>query len=337
MSPSKVALVVTTIQGPNAVMRELAQSAKAANAGFFVVGDRKSPPGPYQLPGTEYFSLEQQHQRFGAFSRQLPEGHYVRKNLGYLAALDSGADWIVETDDDNFPHADFLHLPTASMPVRRIAGGGWINVYNHFGPTQAIWPRGLPLDQVMQAERTISSAVDGDEQPLIVQGLANDNPDVDAVYRLTRPLPVTFDHKALPLALSKGQWCPFNSQNTWFRRDVAALLYLPAYCSFRMTDIWRSFVAQRCLWAMGGSLIFVAPTVRQERNEHNLMRDFADEVSGYLKNDAIRRCLDDCQLTGQPLEDLLRCYEAMIQAAIFPRDEAELVQAWIAEVSRRVA
>lgn len=335
MTTSKIALVVTTIQGPNTVMQELAQAAAAVNAVFFVMGDRKSPPGPYQLNKAEYFSLEQQHRHFGAFSRQLPEGHYVRKNLGYLAGLDSGADWIVETDDDNFPLANFLHPPKARTPVRRFAGDGWINVYDHFGPTQPIWPRGLPLDKVLQAERIISNATDGNVESRIVQGLADDNPDVDAVYRLTRPLPVTFDHKALPLALSKGQWCPFNSQNTWFRRDVAALLYLPAYCSFRMTDIWRSFVAQRCLWAMGSSLIFMAPTVRQERNEHNLMRDFADEVPGYLKNDAIRRCLEGCSLTGHPLEDLPRCYEALIQAAIFPREEAELIRVWIAEIAKR--
>jgi len=29
------------------------------------------------------------------------------------------------------------------------------------------------------------------------------------------------------------------------------LMYLPIKASFRMTDIYRSFVAQRCLWELG--------------------------------------------------------------------------------------
>ena len=53
------------------------------------------------------------------------------------------------------------------------------------------------------------------------------------------------------------------------------LLYLPAYCSFRMTDIWRSFVAQRIAWENGWRLLFHGPTMEQERNVHDLMKDFA--------------------------------------------------------------
>ncbi|MHC4265647.1 MAG: STELLO glycosyltransferase family protein, partial [Planctomycetota bacterium] len=68
---------------------------------------------------------------------------------------------------------------------------------------------------------------------------ADDNPDVDAVYRLTQRLPLTF-RKDRRLALGNGSKCPFNSQNTTWFPDAYPLLYLPAYCSFRMTDIWRS-------------------------------------------------------------------------------------------------
>ncbi len=331
-----IALVVTTIQAPNAVMEALAMQARTTQAHFYVFGDRKSPP-TYSLAGAEYFSLPDQHERFGSFSKALPTGHYARKNLGYLAALDAGADWIVETDDDNYPLNNFLEPPAKRLRCRQLRSSQpWVNAYRHFGPNLPVWPRGFPLENLAGEEMAKTAIEWAEETPAIVQGLADDNPDVDAVYRLTRPLPVRFDPQSAPLSLARGNWCPFNSQNTWIHRDVAVLSYLPAYCSFRMTDIWRSFVAQRCLWEMGRRLVFVAPTVRQERNEHDLMRDFADEVSGYLKNDAIRRCLEGCVLTGQPLEDLPRCYEALIQAAIFPSEEAELVQAWIAEIARRI-
>src|SRR5438270_335676 len=73
----------------------------------------------------------------------------------------------------------------------------------------------------------------------IQQGLADENPDVDAIYRLAFPLPLTFrtDRR---IALGGSAWCPFNSQNTTWTREAFPLLYLPSYCSFRMTDIWRS-------------------------------------------------------------------------------------------------
>ena len=64
-----------------------------------------------------------------------------------------------------------------------------------------------------------------------------------------------------------------------------------------MTDIWRSFVAQRCLWALGGAVTFHGPEVVQRRNVHNLMKDFEDEVPGYLANDRIVQLLEE-----QPLD-----------------------------------
>ena len=47
-----------------------------------------------------------------------------------------------------------------------------------------------------------------------------------------------------------------------------------------MTDIWRSFVAQRVIH-QGHGILFHGRTVWQERNEHDLHRDFIDELPGY--------------------------------------------------------
>lgn len=330
----KTALVVTTIQSPNAVMRDLAAAAQASAAEFFVIGDRKTPE-PYVLPSAQYLSLEEQQRRFPEFGKALPVGHYVRKNLGYLLALESGADWIVETDDDNYPLAGFMQPPPASIRARTLDTNAprWVNAYHYFEPSHDIWPRGLPLEFLAEQSRLPPAQGTRECEARIVQGLANDNPDVDAVYRLTRPLPVNFGAQCEPLALLAGQWCPFNSQNTWFSRAAAPLLYLPAHCSFRMTDIWRSYVAQRCLWASGHNLIFVKATVRQERNEHNLLRDFSDEVSGYLQNEKISRCLDEIELGPDYSESLLKCYRTLVQADIFPKAELSLIEAWLHELA----
>jgi hypothetical protein len=71
------------------------------------------------------------------------------------------------------------------------------------------------------------------------QGIADENPDVDAIYRLILPLPQNFA-KDVCVALARGSWSPFNSQNTMWWKYAAPLMYLPSYRNFRITDIWRS-------------------------------------------------------------------------------------------------
>ena len=81
-----------------------------------------------------------------------------------------------------------------------------------------------------------------------------------------------------------------------------------------MTDIWRSFVAQRCIWEIGGAVVFHSSTVRQDRNEHSLLRDFEDEVPGYLLNNRIRLALEALSLDDKDmLRNVTRCYEALVK------------------------
>ena len=72
-----------------------------------------------------------------------------------------------------------------------------------------------------------------------------------------------------------------------------------------MTDIWRSFIAQRIAWENNWHVLFHAPTVWQERNAHNLMRDFADEIPGYLHNRSIGDALERLDLAASKDKPLL--------------------------------
>ena len=104
-----------------------------------------------------------------------------------------------------------------------------------------------------------------------------------------------------------------------------------------MTDIWRSFVAQRIAWANGWSILFHEATVWQERNPHDLMRDFEDELPGYLHNADIGREL--AALTIQPgLENIpagLRlCYRRLCEMKLIDTKELPLLEAWLADIRR---
>jgi len=328
------ALVVTTINSPNTILRTLAEGAHANQVRFIVIGDTKTPAN-FALPHAEYFSIADQARQFPEFCSVLPTKHYARKNVGYLAAITAGASEIQETDDDNIPYSSFWERLPEQISVDAIprdSSSPWFNVYSRFTNAR-IWPRGYPL-QFLQSNHASRHSTSKQTRGWIVQGLANENPDVDAVFRLTHDLPVKFEDRQ-PVLLDAGVWCPFNSQNTIFRREAFPLLYLPSKCSFRMTDIWRSFIAQRCLWELGEGVVFHAATVFQERNVHDLLRDFADEVPGYLLNDKIRLSLEGCRLERHDtLRNLSLCYEALVREQLLPPEELPIVAVWCSEVEK---
>ena len=323
------AVVVTTIASPNAVLRGLAAGCTANTMLFIAIGDAKSP-ADFALDGCDYYSLERQAGLRYATATQVPTGHYARKNIGYLIAMETGADFICETDDDNYPYEGFFQPLPQDTEALTIAAGGWTNVYAYYSDSP-IWPRGFPLDGVRQPPAELPTQPEVMRAP-IQQALADDNPDVDAVYRLTRPLPVIFHEGPRRIGLGPGSWCPFNSQATVHYAPAYPLLYLPAYCSFRMTDIWRSFVAQRIAWTCGWHILFREATVRQDRNEHDLMRDFAEEIPGYLHNRAIAAMLEALPLMeGEAAisANMRRCYRAIVDAGHVGAEELPLLDAWL--------
>ena len=328
---AKGAVVLTSIAAPNAVMKKIAEDCGRLQMPFFVIGDTKSP-ADFSLDGCRFFSYDAQRELAFETAAMCPSRHYARKNIGYLLAIQAGADFIVETDDDNMPSPAFYEPLSRSMKVATLEGCGWVNIYRYYTES-LIWPRGLPLDSVQQPLPPL-----GPEREVAVpiqQGLANENPDVDAIYRLTLPLPFSFDRE-LRVALGAGAWCPYNSQNTIYYRQAYPLLYLPAYCSFRMTDIWRSFVAQRIAWANGWSVLFREATVVQDRNDHNLMKDFDDEISGYLGNRRIGAMLDAISIPageGNIPAAMRLCYAAMVNEGFVGQEELLLLEAWLHDIA----
>jgi hypothetical protein len=314
---------------------------------LIIAGDTKGPDSfdLSDIPGLtgdqlEFLSIDRQLNSGFELAELLPTKHYSRKNIGYLQAIRSGATCIYETDDDNaplpswMPRSEYIDSATCLRGAKS-DGASWVNVYRHFSD-QNIWPRGLPLDRIhtgLEPDSEFKSVrnVTGEIWAPIQQGLANGAPDVDAIWRLVLDREFTFDNAPSAL-LPPGQWCPFNTQTTWWWPVVYPLLYVPSYCSFRMCDIWKSFVAQRCLWELGTGVVFHAPEVWQERNVHNLQRDFDDEIPGYQQNHRIAEILEHTRLLSGEENvpaNLRTCYAALIENEIFPTTEMQLVDAWL--------
>ena len=330
-SISRKFLMITSIaDSSHPVLQHYAKEAAARSMPMIVVGDLKSP-ALFDLPGCDYYSVERQQAMPSALAQLLPCNHYARKNLGYIAAMRQGAEIIVETDDDNLPGTEFWHERQRLTKAHLLTDCGWVNVYRYFSGHH-IWPRGFALEHIRDEAPPLPDEIFADCP--IQQGLADQNPDVDALYRLTMPLPVSFE-PAANVALGRNSVCPFNSQNTVWFKEAFPLLYLPSFCSFRMTDIWRSFVAQRIAWECGWQILFHRSTVWQERNDHNLLHDLRDEMPGYLNNSRIVEELKSLPLragTESIAENMITCYQKLIDMTLVDQQELPLVAAWLEDV-----
>jgi hypothetical protein len=321
-------LVVTSIaEDRNPVLLKLAEGAVKHGVGFIIIGDQKSPSS-FCINGTQYLSIEQQEQLGYKLAKTLPKNHYSRKNIGYLEAITKGAEVIVETDDDNIPYESFWIDRLREKSAIILSGAGWVNVYSYFTPKK-IWPRGYPLELIKEHGQFNDKL--GRVISPIQQSLADGNPDVDAIYRFIGELPITFDVLESDIAITNGVMSPFNSQNTTWFKEAFPLLYLPSFCSFRMTDIYRSFIANRVSWEYDWPIIFTNSTVLQERNAHNILKDFEDEVHGYINYNKIYNVLLDLKLSKKHadiLKNMTVCYEGLIKAKLMDVDEIELLKSW---------
>jgi hypothetical protein len=328
-------IIITSINYPTKGVKLI---AKIPHWQLVVVGDKKTPED-WQLDNVKYLSVDEQlnfKSLVQKFSTECPFNNYARKNIGYIFAINNKSEVIAETDDDNIPNDFFLNSINKNIRGQEVIKTGWENTYTHFSD-EWIWPRGFPLELVDESLKNKSPLQEESvHECLIQQFLADGDPDVDAVYRMTaqKNYPIIFNQNSI--ILSSGTFCPFNSQNTLWFPEAYPLLYLPSYVSFRMTDIWRSFIAQACLYKMGGKIAFCSSTVFQERNEHSLIKDFELEIQGYLSNTKIMELLSSIslsELTHKAGENMYLCYEKLVEKDIIPQTELHLVELWLREIA----
>jgi hypothetical protein len=322
-------IIITSIFAPTKAIEKFSQ---LSDYQLIVAGDKKSP-STWEAPNTTYLSIATQEQLGFQMSTQLPYNHYGRKMMGYLYAIQKGADIIIDTDDDNIPYENWEFPAMDGQYLVSPENAGFVNIYKNF-TQQHIWPRGFPLDLITSDKHVL------DEETLklksvqigIWQGLADGDPDVDAIYRLTNNTECYFNEHA-PVVLEQGTLCPFNSQNTAIRRELFPLLYMPAYVTFRFTDILRGLVAQPIMWAHGYRLGFTKATVVQERNPHDYMRDFESEIPCYLHpNEVIKIVTEAINPNNSVATNLLKAYEALLEVDIVTAPEISLLKLWLQDL-----
>lgn len=277
-------VVITSINEPTHAVRAY---AKWRGWEVVVVGDRKTPR-EWRCPGITFLDIEAQYsdRLYRSLANAIPENTYVRKMLGFVYAIRNGATAIFETDDDNVPYGDAESVlarvlsPGNNDRVERLRSDvGWLNIYRRFGAGRC-WPRGFPIELVRHPD--VEGRPGSDARTWkVAQFLVDQDPDVDAIYRMVAEESVYFSRQHV-FALDEGTFCPFNSQATLWLPEAFPCLFLPIGLSDRVADILRGYIALVCLWRINATLSFCSPIMFQERNRHILLDDFSQEVALYL-------------------------------------------------------
>ena len=339
MTDQKLAFVITSINSTSPGLVSIGKNAASRGFPVIMVGDRKGPRS-CEIPGIDFYSLEAQRDSGFRTAVEGPVDTYTRKLTGYLIAISRGADFIRETDDDNSPYERFFDPIPETIETRPFTTDNRWSIICAAFTQRHVWPRGLPLGQIHEPGSTTFRwshlGADSASSHVVLQALADGDPDVDAVYRLSAADTgeIIFRQEAAT-QIPHTTWTPFNSQATTWPRRLFPLMYLPATCSFRMTDIWRSFVAQRVMRELDSHVVYTAPNVYQDRNNHNLLKDFADEIEGYLGYDKLVELLESLRLEkgeSNVGENLIQIYQAMALHGFVTDAELPLLEAWLADL-----
>lgn len=279
----KKIIVTTTINPPTDAIR-LFDSIKDWD--LLVVGDLKTP-ADYELESGFYLTPAFQESKYKKLSDSIGWNCIQRRNIGILYALELGADVVALVDDDNIPINDEwgnLLIGEGQVPVNYYSSNNLvfdpISVTNY----PKLWHRGFPIQELRnRAEsKPVVKSINAQVQADFWQG----DPDIDAICRFEHAPDCDFESDVFPF--SSNRFSPFNSQNTFFLRDVLKDYYLFPGIG-RMDDIWASYYVQ----SLGHKVVYGKPSVVQVRNPHDVTVDFEREVIGYLNNQKLLQALKD--------------------------------------------
>jgi hypothetical protein len=317
-------IIITSIFKPT---EAIAAFSKLKDYHLVVIGDKKTP-ADWHFENCTFLNIKDQIALSPSLANAIPFNHYGRKMIGYVYAMQQGANIIIDTDDDNIPYTDWTFPDFEGNFLTSKNDLGWVNIYHYFSE-QSIWPRGLPLRNINDSRDKLQWQKEKVNHRVgIWQGLADEDPDVDAIYRLTSDTPCIFQKKE-PVVLEKGTVCPFNSQNTAIQKELFPLLFLPSFVTFRFTDILRSIIAQPILWQHDYRLGFTEATVVQKRNEHDYFKDFESEVPMYLHTEKSLEAISKSVSNASVVDNLYNAYEALLKINVVEERELTVLKEWL--------
>ncbi len=327
-------LVVTTINDANHKgISRLIGDSESQEFELVLIGDQKTPNNlsTVKQDRVHFYNVESQLKSKFLTGVTLPSNHYARKNFGYLVAAEMGCEWISETDDDNRLYETFWDQQNPSKSIRNSSASRWINIYGAFGLGE-YWHRGIPINEVQNSNLLMLSDVDLSSKVGCIQGLADGDPDVDAICRMLYK-PETKFARTESFIVEPGFYSPTNSQMTRWRTELTLpLLYLPSTVPWRVSDIWRGLIAQKYFAISELKTQFRGGLGFQDRNEHDLLKDFVDELEVHISTRILLEILEATNILEKS-DFMLSVYSSMFANGLITQEETPRLENWLADTS----
>lgn len=322
----KKCTIITTINKPT---ETILKHINNNNYDTIIVGDIKTPDD-YSKLNCIYLDVNSQKKLFAELADLIPYNHYSRKNLGYLYAIKKGYEIIYETDDDNIPNTNFDDiLNIKNIEVLTEKTNKWINIYKYFTNNNHIWPRGYPLSLIKSESDFIINSCD--KTPAIINGLVDNDPDVDACFRLICKNDDIKWETNKSILVDNNNISVFNSQNTfWLNPSLFISMLIPCSVSFRYCDILRSIISNIILKKTNTNIMFTSPNVVQKRNEHNLLDDFKDEYEMYVNNENILNIIEKNLDNITDIKTIIKIiYKNLLDNEIIKELDINILNIWL--------
>tara|TARA_B100001939_G_scaffold347397_1_gene368898 strand:- start:2264 stop:3181 length:918 start_codon:yes stop_codon:yes gene_type:complete len=265
-------IATTTINKPTKALKLF---AKNKNCKLIVALDKKSKD--FKLNNAIILSTKYQEKKWPRLSKLIGWNCIQRRNFAILEAYERGAEMVALIDDDNIPYNNwFKNIFVNKKFLCKEVKTNKI-IFDPVGYTNHsnLWHRGMPLELVYNRKYKNEKKIL--YKPDIQANFWNGDPDIDAVCRMLIKPECRFKKNIFPFFSKKIS--PFNSQNTIISRKVIKDYFLYPHVG-RMDDIWASFYVTSKKYRV----VYNEPTVYQERNLHNLIKDFKDEYIGYTNS-----------------------------------------------------
>jgi hypothetical protein len=322
----KAAMVVTSINDPvllEGYFSNFKTYGHLDNVKVIVIPDKKTPLSAYERcarlreRGMDVVcpSVEEQDEylrRVGLPVHLIPYNSDNRRNVGYLMALESSADFLISIDDDNYctPEEDFVQAHSLVCGGEAEASAvtstsGWTNLCDlmKVEPASPVYPRGFPYfarhQKTEVRQRRVTATI------RMNAGLWLQEPDLDAISWLVAPVR-TKAFSGHSFVLGAATWSPINTQNTAVHRDA-----IPSYYFVRMGyplaglpidrygDIFSGYFSQACVRHLGHSIRVGTPVAEHRRNTHNYMKDALNELACIAVLEDLLPWLHEVKLEGR--------------------------------------
>lgn len=368
----RAAIVVTTIFEPRFIdgyLANIERHGRRESVDLIVIIDRKTPGTVAQACAeakargfrVECPTLDEQEAflaKFPSMKERVPYNTDNRRNVGFLMALDRGAELLISIDDDNYCLDDSDFVGEHAVVGEQVdveeseSSDGWFNIGTLLTTSTAeeIFPRGFPYF-ARKKERQLTTAMRS-ARVAMNAGLWLTDPDVDAISRIAIAPRVT---AADPSArfLGPRTWSPINTQNTGIARDAIAAYYyvrmgfnVGGLSIDRYGDILSGYLCAACVKARGEAIRIGSPVADHRRTPHNLFKDLYHELAGVVLLDDLLPWLTELKLSGATyaelyanlateLESRSDAYKGFIWdqgGGAFLRDTAEHMRAWLEAV-----